>query len=244
MAETATPMPDPAGLPRTQDGTLVDQMESPPTGTPPPTTEGQTLLNKVDPNAPKTEVKPTDAPKPAEPKAPSGAPETYADYKVPEGFELDPTIKAEADKIFKGLNLSQEAAQSLVDFYTAKTAESAKQPYEAYKALTDEWREASLKHPEIGDKILPGGEINVRISRALDGLGDPQLAKDFRELMDLTGAGNNQAFIRVIDKLASRGVEGTHVGGRGPAEAGQRAPGQGPPTAARAMYPHLPSRNE
>lgn len=244
MAETATPMPDPGGIERTSDGTLVDQTESPPTGTPTSPTDGATLLNKTDPNAPKAPPTPAEPPKTEAPKAPGGPPETYAEYKVPEGFELDKDVKAEADKIFRGLGLSQDQAQSLVDFYTAKTTESAKQPYEAYKRLTDEWRETALKHPEIGDKILPGGEINVRISRALDGLGDPQLAKDFRELMDLTGAGNNQAFIRVIDKLAARGVEGTHVGGRGPAEAGQKAPGQGPPTAARAMYPHLPSRSE
>lgn len=250
MTDQPSTTTDEAGLARTTDGTLQDQspilnpQESSPTTSPPSKTEGATLLNqqeKTEGDATKTETK--DAAKDAKAET-TGAPESYTDYTVPEGFELDKDVKAEADKIFKGLNLSQDQAQSLVDFYVSKTQDSAKQPYEAYKALTDSWREDALKHPEIGNKILPGGEINVRIARALDSIGDAQLAKDFRELMDLTGAGNNQAFIRVIDKLASRGVEGTFVAGKGPSEAGQKSGGQAaPPTAAQAMYPNLPSRN-
>jgi hypothetical protein len=237
---TPAPLPDPSGLPRTPDGTLADPPSNPNTPPEPKTPDGATLLNQNEPAPdPAQTPPPKDTPKPAA----TGAPENYADYTLPEGFELGKETKAEADKIFKSLNLDQAQAQSLVDFYVAKTQDSAKQPYEAYKTLTDSWRDAALKHPEIGNKILPGGEINVRIARALDNIGDPQLAKDFRELMDLTGAGNNQAFIRVIDKLASRGVEGTHVAGTGPTKEGQRAPGEGPVTAAKAMYPHLPSQN-
>ncbi len=247
MTDQAVTTNNPEGLPRETDGTLAEPTQTPtstPTTTPStPPAEGATLLNQTDPNAPKTEAPKTTEAKDAAKPAATGAPESYTDYTVPEGFELDKEVKTEADALFKSLNLSQEQAQSLVDFYTAKTLDAAKQPYEAYKALTDSWRDDALKHPDIGNKILPGGEINVRIARALDSIGDTQLAKDFRELMDLTGAGNHQAFIRVIDKLASRGVEGTHVGGKGPSEHGQQSSGQArAPTAAEAMYPHLPSR--
>lgn len=217
-------------------------MTSPQNTTPPPTTtpEPATLANQTEPkNEPKAEPpKAADAPKPADASA---APEKYEDYKVPEGFALDPEIKKEADAIFKGMSLSQDQAQSLVDFYVAKTKESAEQPYAAYKEMTDGWRDESLKHPDIGNKILPGGEVSVRIARALDSLGDPKLASDFRGLMDLTGAGNHQAFIRVIDKLASRAVEGNHVAGNAPAKAGQSEPGKEQVSAAQAMYPNLPS---
>ena len=236
---------EPAGPARTSDGTLVDQSPTTPptpaTTTPSPGTEGLTLLNQNEapPPKPAAAEPPKDAPKPAA----TTAPEAYADYKVPDGFTLDPAVKGEADKIFKGLGLSQEAAQSLVDFYTAKTSEAFQQPFKAYQDMTTTWRKEAEEHPDLKGKLGPGQEVNLRIARALDSIGDAKLASDFRGLMDLTGAGNNQAFIRVIDKLASRAVEGTHVSGNGPTKAGQAEPGRDtPPTAAAAMYPHLPSR--
>ena len=236
----AAPVVDQAGVTRTADGTgtIADQsptalaQEPSPTTSPEPSTtsepkaDGKTLL---------TEGQPED-PKPAE-----GAPEKYEDYKVPEGYTLDPDVKGEADKIFKGLGLNQEQAQSLVDFYTAKTTESHNQPYEAYQEMTQGWRTESESHPDLKGKLGPGQEVNVRISRALDGLGDPKLASDFKALMDLTGAGNHQAFIRVIDKLAQKVTEGTHVAGRGPSPLGQSEPNRPQPSAAAALWPTLPS---
>lgn len=220
---------DPSGLTRTQDGTLNNPSIAPeptPNTTPTtPPTPNDTVLNKTEP-----------PPKPAE------APDTYADYTVPDGFELDPEIKREADALFKGMNLSQEQAQSLVDFYTAKTVAAAQAPYKAYSEMTNTWLKEAQEHPDLRGKLGPGQEVNVRIARALESLGDQKLVNDFRSLMDLTGAGNNQAFIRVIDKLAQRAVEGTAVSGRGPAPV--TPPGEaGRPTPAQALYPNLPSIN-
>jgi hypothetical protein len=227
------------GIVRATDGTITDPAVTPdpstPTTTPAPTTEtkpdGKTLL---------TEGKPADKP---EPKPAEGAPEKYEDYKVPDGYTLDPTVKGEADKLFKGLGLNQDQAQSLVDFYTKQTTEAFQAPFEAYQKMTSDWRSQAESHPALRGKLGPGQEVNVRIGRALDSLGDPKLSADFRELMDLTGAGNHQAFIRVIDAFAKRVIEGTHVAGNGPSRAGQSAPGGTPQSAAQAMYPHLPSAN-
>lgn len=238
---TDQPAVDQAGVARTPDGTgtiadlsptaLASDTSSPNTSltTPEPTTDGKTLLTEAKKDEPAKE--------PAK-----GAPEKYEDYKVPEGFTLDPAVKTEADTLFKGMGLNQEQAQSLVDFYTKKTAESAEAPYEAYRKMTDEWRTTAESHPDLKGKLGPGQEVNVRISKALDSLADPQLASDFKSLMDLTGAGNNVAFIRVIDKWAQRLTEGTHVAGNGPAKAGTLAPGESSkPSAAGAIWPNLPS---
>lgn len=170
-----------------------------------------------------------------------GAPEKYADYKVPDGYTLDPAVKTDADKIFKGLGLNQEQAQSLVDFYTEQTSEAFQAPFKAYQEMTDSWRQESESHPDLQGKLGPGKEVSVRISKLLDGLGDPKLASDFRAHMDLTGAGNNQAFIRVLDKVAQRLTEGSHVADKGPAQAGQSRPGEAPAGAAAALWPNLPS---
>ncbi len=218
---------DEAGVTRTPEGTITDQ--TPPTPEAKPTSSTPaSLLNETK----TTETKPAEG---------GEAPEAYADYKVPEGFTLDGEVKKEVDAIFKGMKLSQDQAQSLVDFYISKTRESFDQPYKAYQEMTSKWKADALAHPDLAGKLGPGKEVTVRIAKALDGLGDAKLASDFRELMDMTGAGNHPAFIRAIDKWAQRMTEGTHVAGNGPSLAGQSKPGAPPPSAASAMWPNLPS---
>lgn len=219
------------------DGGTTFQPQSTPTTTPsetasPPATEGKTLLSEE---------------KPAEPKPPEpakGAPEKYADYKVPEGFAIDPEVKTKADGLFKGLGLNQDQAQSLIDLYIAETKEAFEAPFKAYQDLTQDWRKTAESHPDLRGKLGPGQEVNVRIAKFLDGINDPQLASDFRELMDLTGAGNHQAFIRVIDYAARKLTEGGFVAGRGPSQFGQSRTGEvQQPTAAQALWPSLSNRN-
>lgn len=168
---------------------------------------------------------------------PEGAPEKYEDFKVPEGYTLDSKVAEEASGIFKDMNLSQAQAQTLVDFYAAKTREAADAPFEAYKTMRAEWQTKVAADPEIGSK-LP--EVKQTVSRALDSLGDAKLASDFREAMDLTGAGDHPAFIKAFYKLAQQVNEGHSVRGSNPSPAGQKAPGSGPVSAAHALYPKLP----
>jgi hypothetical protein len=159
---------------------------------------------------------------------------------VPEGYTLDEAVSKEAGTIFKGMNLSQDQAQKLVDFYVGKTSESANAPYEAWRQTQQEWVKQVKNDPVIGSRL---NEVTQTISKAIDGLGDAKLAQDFREAMDYTGAGNNPAFIKAFWKLAQKVTEGGHVAGRGPSELGQRKPGDGMPSAAAAMYPNLVNRS-
>lgn len=155
---------------------------------------------------------------------------------MPTGYELDKEVAKEASAIFKGMNLTQAQAQQLVDFYTAKTSESANQPYQAWQDMQEQWVKEVKNDPVMGHRL---DEVKTTISKAIDGLGDPKLARDFREAMDYTGAGNNPSFIRAFWKLAQKVTEGGHVAGGGPSPAGQQQkPGQ--VSAAGAMYPNLP----
>jgi len=135
------------------------------------------------------------------------------------------------------MNLSQAQAQQLVDFYTAKTTESANQPYEAWNSMQEQWVKEVKADPQIGPRL---NEVKTTIARAIDGLNDPKLAASFREAMDFTGAGNNPAFIKAFYKLAQMVTEGGHVAGSGPSTASQRRAGE-VPSAAQAMYPNLPT---
>lgn len=168
-------------------------------------------------------------------KTPEGAPEKYADFTAPEGYELDPAVIAEASPIFKELGLSQPAAQRLVDFYIDKANAAAQAPIKLWEDTQKQWVTEIKADPDLGRRL---DSVKANVSKMLDGLGDSKLASEFRTAMDLTGAGNNPAFIRVMDKLASKLTEGTFVKGGGPSQHGQTAPGNRT-GLAQAMYPNL-----
>lgn len=218
------PLPN-EDLARTETGELKDQT--------PPTTETTETPKQPDVA---TGDKPTllsDKPD----TALAGAPEKYEEFKVPDGFKLDEAVTTEVNGLFKEMNLSQAQAQKLVDFYTAKTLETAQAPYKAYLNMREGWVKEVQADPVIGKNLEA---VKTTVSRALDSLGDPKLTTEFKEAMNITGAGDHPAFIRAFYAMAQRLVEGTHVSGTGPTADSQKKPGTGPLSAASAMYPNLP----
>lgn len=176
--------------------------------------------------------KPTAEPKPA-------VPESYTDFSVPEGHTLDAATIESATPIFRELGLSQEQAQKLVDFYSAKIGEinSANEGY--MEQMRTEWREQLKADPVIGGKL---DQAKVTIGRALDRL-PTEVRDNFKAAMDLTGGGDNPAIVRAVYELAQMVGEGTHVTGNNPSTHGQSRTGvETRPSAAAAMYPTLPKR--
>ena len=169
--------------------------------------------------------------------AAEGAPEKYEDFKAPEGFEIDKEALADALPVFKDLGLSQAAAQKLVDFYATVSQKAADAPVKLWQETQQKWIEEVKADPEIGGKL---DQVKATVSRAIDGLGDPKLANDFRAAMDYTGAGNNPAFIRAFYRLAEKVSEGGNVVGNRPSPLGQVAPGAAPKSAAHTLFPNLP----
>lgn len=166
-----------------------------------------------------------------------GAPEAYAEFKAPEGFEINKEQIADALPVFKKLGLSQEGAQELVDLYAKSTQKSQEDPYKLWSQTQEKWVAEVKADPVIGGKL---DQVKATVARAIDGLGDAKLASDFRAAMDFTGAGNNPAFIRTFYKLATQLTEGRPVGGNGPSALGQKNPTEGPRTIANALFPNLP----
>jgi hypothetical protein len=244
MAETAQPTPGDGRPPaQTPTGEIKDQatplVSQTPTETPKPT-ETKPPTSDTPPQAPDGDKSLVNAGQKAE-KAAEAAPETYAEFKVPEGVELDAKDATEAQALFKGLNLSQESAQKLVDFYVSKTNEAFQQPFKAYRDMRDGWVKDAKEHAELSGKLEPNGPVLSTIARAIDGLGDAALAGEFRAAMDLTGAGDHPAFIRTFYKMAQALTEGRPVAGSGPSRHGQVAPGDRAGTSiASRLYPNLP----
>jgi hypothetical protein len=169
---------------------------------------------------------------PAESKA--GAPEKYADWKVPDGFVLDATAAAEAAPLFKELGLTQEQGQKLVDFYSKNMVASKTASDKAFADARAGWVDQLKADPVLGKELAPGGKVRTTVNSALESLQNPKLVSDFKEAMDQSGMGDNPAFVRVIYALASKLTEGTYV-------QGQPVKGQARPSPAAAVFPNLPS---
>jgi hypothetical protein len=143
--------------------------------------------------------------------------------------------------MFKSMGLNQEQAQSLIDFYIAETKEAMQAPFNTYQDVRKEWRAQAEADPALRGRLGIGGEVLTTISRALDSLGDPKLASNFRLAMDETGVGDHPAFIKAFFRFGQKLTEGSHVAGRGPSEFGQQRPSQSVRSAAQELWPNLPS---
>lgn len=243
MPETSQTIQDEAGVTRTPTGTIQDQNTSIPPSSEPPA--------KVTEGEPKTT--PPSSEKKAETKSDgkstqslinekspeSGPPENYEEFKVPEGFTLDGEVAKEAGALFKEAGLTQTQAQSLVDFYVKHTKEAFDAPFNAYMDKRQEWRDQVNANPEIGGSKL--NATKVSIGRLIDSFG--KYAEGFKEAMDYTGAGDHPAVVGALYTLSKLLTEGQAVRGNGPSTEGQRLGGSDRPSAAAAMYPHLPSAN-
>jgi hypothetical protein len=177
--------------------------------------------------------------KPAEP---TGAPEAYTDWKLPDGYTLDTGVSEAGTKIFKDLNLTQDQAQKLVDFYSEHAIKSSKETLDAWQATRKEWRDSIVADPALGKltgsngNFGPDSALVVTVNRALDGLQNPKLVSDFKDAMELTGAGDNPAFVKVLYALASKVTEGTTYARGEPSKTANARP-----TAGAALYPNLPA---
>jgi len=220
---------------RTADGTLKDQTPSSETTIPTPEKkpEGQSFLTKT-PEAPKEEPKEEPKPEDKKPDA-AGAPEKYADFKVPDGFKFDEKALIEATVAFKELGLTQEAAQKLVDTYAKNTQQAIEAPYKQWADLQKEW--LGDIHDRFGSKAET---VRTDISKAIDSALPPSLARAFRGALDLTGAGTNPDVVEALSIMFKPFVEGPSIRPGGQSPEANKPPGAPvAPSIAEAMYPHL-----
>ena len=236
-----TPLPNDAAA-RSPTGEILDVRPEPTTTT--TTTPEASTTEKPEPT---TEAKPADAKAPAtdatKPAEATGAPEKYADFAAPDGYTIDTKLVEAAAPIFKELNLTQEQAQKLISLQAQTMIDAAKAPQAAYEAMRLEWRNTVAADAEIKSYATDGrtgpDAVKVDIGKALATL-PPQLANEFKQAMDVTGAGDHPAFVKAIWKLSQSVIEGKPVSGSGPSKFGQADTSRPEkPSPAAAMYPNL-----
>lgn len=125
------------------------------------------------------------------------APVNY-EFKAPEGKEFDPDVLSVYTEVAKELNLSQEAAQKILDRMGPKVAE---RQAEQLEALRTDWANSSKADKEFGGEKL---QENLALAKkAFDSFGTPEL----RQLLNESGLGNHPEVIRFMYR-AGKSISG------------------------------------
>ena len=153
-----------------------------------------------------------------------GAPDSYTDFTLPEGMELDADALEEATPLFKEMNASQDTAQKVVDVASKMVEKVLHGQQTAWAETQSKWREAAETDEEFGK-----GNYNASIviaQKAMREVGGPALAKALEE----TGTGNHPEFIRFFKRVGDAiGEDGMSFGGT--AKSGEKS-------LAERMFPN------
>ena len=139
------------------------------------------------------------------------APESYADFKAPEGVELNGAVVDSFKGIAKKLNLSQEKAQAVIDEITPVMVA---QQVEFINKVSGQWLDKAKKDAEIG-----GSNYDASIQRAIkvrDRFGkgaDGNYDADVAELFSLP-IGSHPGFIKLLARVGAAISEDTPPKGR------------------------------
>jgi len=192
--ETATTPTEATSATETTGTTLATATEAPVTQ--------QQQGEKPETQAKPEGEKPATEEKPAETK-PEGAPGKY-DFKAPEGKEYDAAVLDTFSTAAKEANLTQDAAQKLLEKVAPVLAD---RQHEQVEAIRNGWLESAKTDKEFGGEKL---QENLGVARkALESFGSPEL----RKLLDDTGIGNNPEVIRFMFRAGKAISEDSFVSG-------------------------------
>jgi len=133
-------------------------------------------------------------------KKAEGAPEDYEDFKIPEGMEASKELVDEFKPVLKDLNLSQEKAQALIDFYTAKVLPGMQaKGMEVWNNELAQRQQAIEKDPEIGgEKLKATGETVNRVANTF------LKPEESAELMEYSKRfGDCPAFVKLLTRVGA-----------------------------------------
>lgn len=136
---------------------------------------------------------------------PEGAPESY-EFKAEEGQAFDDQVIGAFSEVAKELNLSQDAAQKVLDKMAPVIASRQAEQISAAQAA---WTESAKTDKEYGGEKLTE---NLAVAKqALDQFGTPEL----RTLLNESGLGNHPEVIRVFYRAGKAISQDGFVSGAG-----------------------------
>lgn len=200
---TETTTTDPTNVQASETATTTTSTE-PVASTEAATAEGLDGVAKPegDGDGTSTETKPDD-------QQPTGAPEAYTDFTLPEGFALDGARLETATGFFRESNLTQAQAQAAVDLFCKLAGDDATALTSALDTARatriEEWGKQAKD--QLGDKY----DATVDDARMLlQAYGTPEL----KEAFDTEGWGNHPELLKVF-AVAGRVLKDSGMPGTG-----------------------------
>lgn len=141
-------------------------------------------------------------------------PITYTDFKLPEGVTFDAKLLSDAKALFAAAKLPQDQAQAFVDHHVAAVKASTAASIKAFNDLQAGWQNEVKSDPQIGGANFESKTV-PSIAKAIDTFcPDEASRKAFREVVSLTGIGNNPHYVRFMARLGASLMEGEPLGGK------------------------------
>ena len=166
--------------------------------TAPEQTGAKTILGG-DPNAAAPEQKPEEAQKPVAPVVP----EAYADFKLPEGVEIDKTMLEGVKAQFKEAGYTQEQAQKAIDLHIKGLQEQQ----EIFIQERKNWV-AELK----ADKEFGGDKFDTTAKGAQLALRKFDADGKMLDLLETSGFGDHPGVIKFLARIhAAMGEDSVHT---------------------------------
>lgn len=125
------------------------------------------------------------------------APDSYAEFTLPEGFEFEDTEIERMTDLFKSANLSQDQGQKLIDAHVGSLEANKGKQAEQFKELTTSWLSEAKKDAEIGGDNFKQSTDDANL--ALKEIGTPELVNVVKHY----GLGNHPEFIRFFAKVGA-----------------------------------------
>ena len=132
-----------------------------------------------------------------EKKKEEGAPESYTDFSMPEGMEVDQGMMETFLPLAKEGKLSQEGAQKFVDLYSKGLKDSVDAHVKDWADAMGKWKDDTKADKEVGGERFDQTQVNVNL--ALKTFGNEKLS----EMLEVTGVGNHVEFVRFFDKIGT-----------------------------------------
>ncbi len=131
-------------------------------------------------------------------------PIAYTDFSIPEGIEIKKEQLSEYTKLVGEHRLPQETAQKLIDMHSSAMKNIAddisKNQWDVFNSTQKEWKSQVMADPEIGG----AGHLTAlaHIASARDTYVPENDRSAFNEFLNVTGAGNHPAFLRMMYRIS------------------------------------------
>lgn len=154
----------------------------------------------------------------------AGAPDSYEDFTVPEGYEFKPETLTDFQAFAKENNFSQDQAQVLIDYHAQALKQYQELQTQQWTDTRKDWRDKTQADNEIGGPQMDQKMANV--AKALTKFGTPELT----DMLDTMGIGDHPELVRFFFRVGGMLSEADLVPGS--AEGGKK-------DAASVLYPNM-----